>query len=175
MAGGAAAVAWSLERFHPLWFDEPCPATNLRTIKKISEETGDASWIRARHPRGEDLPGSVAGRTGGYLAAQSAPRRHYTHPPGGHDGGDLLHRCGSAPRQRPGRNRGPSALSGEPAEFFIQEIPWPADERDRRMRTELVSQPAETVKDRFAALPTGSGLGIEVNESALEKYKETAA
>ena len=59
--------------------------------------------------------------------------------------------------------------------FFIQHIPLPADERDRRMRAELVSQPVETVRDGFAALPHGPGLGIEVNESALEKYKETAA
>src|SRR5581483_260155 len=35
----AAVIASSLERFHLLWFDEPCPATNLRTIKKIAEET----------------------------------------------------------------------------------------------------------------------------------------
>ncbi len=39
MAGDAASVAASLERFHLLWFDEPCPVTNLRTIKKIAEET----------------------------------------------------------------------------------------------------------------------------------------
>jgi L-alanine-DL-glutamate epimerase-like enolase superfamily enzyme len=43
------------------------------------------------------------------------------------------------------------------------------------MRSELVSQPIETVQDGFAPLPAGIGLGIEVNESALEKYKETAA
>ena len=33
--------------------------------------------------------------------------------------------------------------------FFIQHIPWPADERDRRMRSELVSQPIETVRGWF--------------------------
>ena len=43
------------------------------------------------------------------------------------------------------------------------------------MRLELVSQPVETVSDGFAALPSGLGLGIEVSESALEKYKEAAA
>ena len=59
--------------------------------------------------------------------------------------------------------------------FFIQHIPWPSDERDRRMRSELVSQPIETVVDGFAELPVRPGLGIEVNESALEKYKEAAA
>ena len=59
--------------------------------------------------------------------------------------------------------------------FFIQSIPLPSDERDRRMRSELISQPVETVRDGFAALPTAAGLGVEVNESALEKYKETSA
>ena len=43
------------------------------------------------------------------------------------------------------------------------------------MRSELVSQPVETVREGFLALPTGPGLGIEVSEIALEKYKETAA
>ena len=43
------------------------------------------------------------------------------------------------------------------------------------MRSELVLQPLEVVKDGYLSLPGGSGLGIEVNESALEKYKETAA
>jgi galactonate dehydratase len=59
--------------------------------------------------------------------------------------------------------------------FFIQHVPWPPDERDRRMRSELVSQPVETVRDGFAALPAGPGLGIQVNEGALDKYKEATA
>ena len=42
------------------------------------------------------------------------------------------------------------------------------------MQSELLSQQIELVRDGFAALPGGSGLGVEVNESALEKYKETA-
>lgn len=43
------------------------------------------------------------------------------------------------------------------------------------MRTELVAEPIEAVQDGFLSLPTAPGLGITVNESALEKYKETAA
>lgn len=81
----------------------------------------------------------------------------------------------------PNHDGGPIATAAAPhlaaslPNFFIQHIPLPTDDRDRRMRSELVSQPVETIKDGFAALPTGSGLGIEVRESALEKYKETAA
>jgi galactonate dehydratase len=59
--------------------------------------------------------------------------------------------------------------------FFIQHIPWSAAEADRRMREELVSQPIEAVRDGFAQLPGGIGLGIEVNEKALEKYREASA
>jgi len=33
----------------------------------------------------------------------------------------------------------------------------------------------ETVKDGFAVLPSTPGLGITVNEKALEDYKERAA
>jgi L-alanine-DL-glutamate epimerase-like enolase superfamily enzyme len=43
------------------------------------------------------------------------------------------------------------------------------------MRAELVSEPVETVRDGFLSVPATPGLGITVNESALEKYKETAA
>jgi L-alanine-DL-glutamate epimerase-like enolase superfamily enzyme len=58
--------------------------------------------------------------------------------------------------------------------FFIQHIPIPSAEADRRMRAELTGGPVETVKDGFAPLPTAPGLGIAVHEEALEKYKERA-
>jgi galactonate dehydratase len=37
--GDAASLAGASERLHPLWFDEPCPVSNVETIRKISEET----------------------------------------------------------------------------------------------------------------------------------------
>jgi galactonate dehydratase len=37
--GDAASVAAAMEHLHPLWFDEPCAVSNLETIRKISEET----------------------------------------------------------------------------------------------------------------------------------------
>jgi L-alanine-DL-glutamate epimerase-like enolase superfamily enzyme len=46
----------------------------------------------------------------------------------------------------------------------------PEAEADLRMRTELVGAPVERVRDGFAALPPGPGLGIQVSEAALEKY-----
>jgi galactonate dehydratase len=35
----AGMLAAALESLHPLWFDEPCPVTNLSTLRKIAEET----------------------------------------------------------------------------------------------------------------------------------------
>jgi galactonate dehydratase len=58
--------------------------------------------------------------------------------------------------------------------FFIQHIPAPEAEADRRMRAELAGGSIEIIKDGFAALPVGPGLGIKVNEDALERYNERA-
>jgi len=37
--GQAATVAAELERFHLLWFNEPCPSWNLAAVRKIATET----------------------------------------------------------------------------------------------------------------------------------------
>jgi len=42
------------------------------------------------------------------------------------------------------------------------------------MRAEITGTPVEVVKEGFAALPVGAGLGITVRQEALEKYKERA-
>ena len=55
--------------------------------------------------------------------------------------------------------------------FFIQEVPWPAAEQDRRMRAEVVSTAIESVHDGYFPLPTGPGLGITLNPDALNKYR----
>jgi len=81
----------------------------------------------------------------------------------------------------PHHNGGPIAtaaslhLAASLPNFFIQQIPLPAAEEDRRMRAELAGISVERVTAGFAGLPTGAGLGITVNEDALEKYKERPA
>jgi galactonate dehydratase len=55
--------------------------------------------------------------------------------------------------------------------FFIQEIPHSEAERDQKMRAEITGGSVEKIKDGFAALPTGPGLGITVNEEAAKKYE----
>jgi L-alanine-DL-glutamate epimerase-like enolase superfamily enzyme len=54
--------------------------------------------------------------------------------------------------------------------FFIQEVPFPADDRDVAMRRELVGADLEKAQDGFLPLPSGHGLGIALNEDAVRKY-----
>lgn len=54
--------------------------------------------------------------------------------------------------------------------FFTQEIPFPAGDRDIRMREELAG-PIERVTDGFLALPTSPGLGVSLNEDAVRRYE----
>jgi galactonate dehydratase len=61
-------------------------------------------------------------------------------------------------------------LAASVPNFFIQHVPRPDDPRDREMRAAIVSDGLETPRDGFLQLPTGPGLGIQVNETALEKY-----
>jgi galactonate dehydratase len=171
----AAVVAADLERFHLLWFDEPCGLSNLSTIRKIAEETVTPLGF------GRDVPSAATFqdllRDGLIdvvrpdLARESlvAIRRiaalaetYYVAVAPNHEGGPVataaaLHLAGSLPN------------------FFIQHIPLPAAQADRDMRAALVREPVERVREGFAALPGGLGLGITVNESALEKYKDAAA
>jgi galactonate dehydratase len=59
--------------------------------------------------------------------------------------------------------------------FFIQQVAYPAAEDDRHMRARLAGETTETVKDGFLQLPRGPGLGITVNEAALNEYREREA
>jgi galactonate dehydratase len=173
--GDAATAATVLEKFHLLWFDEPCPLVSLGAVKKISEENVTPVGF-GRHIRSgagfqdllrEDAIDVI--RPSISLNGITAIRRmaaiaetYYVAAAPYHDGGPVataaaLHLAASLPN------------------FFIQQIPLAEAEGDRRMRADIAGAPVETVKDGFAALPTGPGLGITVNEKALEKYRGGAA
>lgn len=174
MAGDAAAIASSLERFHLLWFDEPCPVPNLRTIRKISEECvtplgfgreiASASVYQDLLREGlVDIlrPGIQRDGIASIRQIAALAETCYGAVAPNHEGGPIgttaaLHLAAVLPN------------------FFIRSVPAPQDERDRKMRAEVVSEPIETVRDGCLSLPTAPGLGITVNESALEKYKEAA-
>jgi galactonate dehydratase len=173
--GDAQMLSAALERFHLLWFNEPCPATNLGALRKLAAENVTPIGI-GRHIRegsevmdllrenAVDIIRPSIGLNGISQIRRMAAiaETYYVAVGPTHDGGPIgtvaaLHLAAALPN------------------FFIQQIPFPEAEEDRRMRTELTGTPAETVHDGFAELPVGAGLGITVNEQALDKYKESAA
>jgi galactonate dehydratase len=173
-AGDAGGIAALLERFHLLWFDEPASVSNLQTLRKISEESvTPLGFGRTVHdaPVFQDLLRQGSAdilRPSLQHTAIPAIRRiaalaetYYVAVAPNHDGGPIasaaaIHLAAALPN------------------FFIQHVPLPAAEQDRRMRSAILRQPVESVRDGFLPLPTGPGLGVEVDEEALERYKEQA-
>jgi galactonate dehydratase len=170
--GDAQMVSAAIEQFHVLWFNEPCPLTNLGALRKLAGEgvtpIGIGRGVRdcsvIQDLLREDAVDIIRPDIG--LNGISQIRRmaaiaetYYVAVGPTHDGGPIgtaaaLHLAAALPN------------------FFIQQIPLPEGEEDRRMRLELTAVPVEIVKDGFAELPIGPGLGITVNERALEKYAE---
>ncbi len=173
-AGDASSLAHALERFHLLWFDEPCRLSNLATARKIATESvtplGFGRDLREAGTFQDLLREEVIDvlRPGLALHGITSIRKlgaiseaYYVAVAPYHDGGPIgtaaaLHLAASLPN------------------FFVQQIPLPSDEADRRMRSELTGSSVEVVQDGFAVLPKAPGLGIAVSEAALEKYKERA-
>lgn len=173
-AGDAAGVAASLEAFHLLWFDEPSSISNLQTIRKISEESvtplGFGRTVRDASVYQDLLRASAADilrpslQEASFLAIRriaALAETYYVAVAPNHEGGPIataaaIHLAAALPN------------------FFIQHVPLPSAEPDRRARAAIVRQPVETVRDGFLSLPTTPGFGIEVDEDALERYKEQA-
>jgi len=172
--GDAQSVAEALERFHLLFFDEPVPISNLGAMRKIAGENVTPLGLG----RGVDGPGGFMDllredcvdllRPNLAQHGLSQIRRiaavaetYYVAVAPFHDGGPLataaaLHLAASLPN------------------FFIQQIPLPASERDRAFRRSLLSTDVEAVNAGFAALPNGPGWGVTVNQSAVEKAAQEA-
>lgn len=173
--GDASALAAAFERFHILWFDEPCPVSNLNGAYRISSESvTPVGFGRFAAEAGifQDLlrgDGLDVVRPNLALHGISQARRiaalaetYYVAVAPFHDGGPIataaaLHLAASLPN------------------FFIQQVPFPAAEEDRRMRARLAGGTTEAVKDGFLQLPRGPGLGITIEEAAFAEYREREA
>ena len=167
--GDAANVAMTLEPLHPLWFDEPVAIANTRTIRKIADEsvvplgfgrdiTDPSVYQELLRESLIDVVRPDISREGisrcRRIAALAEP--YYVAVAPHHEGGPIasaaaIHLAASLPN------------------FFIQHFPFP-EAADMQMRMELAGASVERVHDGFAALPSGPGLGIQLNESVLEKY-----
>lgn len=172
--GDAANLATALETFHLLWFDEPCPLSNLGAVRKLaSENVTPLGFGRHLDRPGEfqdllredavDVLRPSLSRHGisGIRRIAAIAEAYYIAVAPHHDGGPIatataLHLAATLPN------------------FYIQQIPLPEAPEDQRMRMELTGLPVETVTDGFAGLPRGPGLGLTVNEEALQKYQERA-
>jgi len=172
--GDARRLSAAVEPFHLLWFDEPCPMSSPAAIRKIADESvtplGFGRHIEtpvevqdALRTEALDVLRLDLARHGITPIRKMAAlvETHYIAVAPYHNGGPIgtaaaLHLAASLPN------------------FFIQQIPRPSDDADLRMRAELTGGSIEEAKNGFFALPTGPGLGINVNREALEKYKERA-
>jgi galactonate dehydratase len=168
--GDAASVARTVESKHPLWFDEPCSHSNIDAVKKVADET----VVPLGFGDGIDDPGVFQGllREGlidvvrpdiGVFGISGARRvaalaeTYYVAVAPRHSGGPVgtaaaIHLAASIPN------------------FFIQQVPLSIEQRDRTMRKEIVSPAIEANSSGFLELTKSPGLGISVNEAALEIY-----
>jgi galactonate dehydratase len=172
--GDAVRLSAAFERFHLLWMDEPCPFVNLGAVRKIAAEcvtplgfgrtirSGSSFQDLVREDSIDVFRPSLAQHGISQIRKLAAlAEANYLAVAPYHDGGPIataaaLHLAASIPN------------------FSIQQIPLPAAEADRRMREDLAGPSIETVRDGFSELPTGPGLGITINEGALQKYKAVA-
>jgi galactonate dehydratase len=174
--GDAASVAAALERFHLLWFDEPCPLNNLRAVAKISEGSVTPLGFGAACSRASEFQDllredavdiirpslALFGITGIRRIATIA-EVYYTAVAPHHTGGPV---ATAAALQ----------LAATLPNFFIQECPapLPSERPAAEMRARIAGQGLERVSDGYFTLPTGPGLGIRVDENALNEYQEKA-
>jgi len=152
--GDAASLAAEVEGMHPLWFDEPCPVSNIETIRKISEETvvplgfgrtiSDPGTFQDLLREGlVDLlrPDLLTHGISGVRRLSAMAETYYVDVAPWHEGGAIAHAAALH-------------TAASMSNFFIAQAPtWGA---------------AAVPKDGFFALPTGPGLGIDIDEKTFE-------
>jgi len=174
-AGEASSLAGALEAFHLLWFDEPCRLSNIGAVRKIGAESVTPLGFGRHLYRPADFqdllreevadllrPSLSLNGIGQIRKIAALAETYYVAVAPYHDGGPVgtaaaLHLAASLPN------------------FFIQQVPLSEAEADRQMRAEITGDSVEIVKDGFLGLPVAPGLGITVQEIALEKYQEASA
>jgi galactonate dehydratase len=173
--GDAAILADAFERYHVLFFDEPCSNASLGALRKISAENVTplafgAGATEASHFQDllrEDAVDlcrpelAIHGISGVRKIAVIAEVNYVAVAPRNNEGplgtAACFHLAASLPN------------------FFIQHIPFPNAKEDREMRTAITGGNVEAVQNGYAALNTQPGLGIRVNRDALQKYGEALA
>jgi galactonate dehydratase len=169
--GDASSLAAALERAHLLWFDEPCPLSNLTAAYRIAAENvtpvgfgrfadGPGTFQDLLRSDAIDVIRADITRQGITRIRRIAAlaETHYVAVAPFHDGGPV---ATAAALQ----------LAASLPNFFVQQLPTPGAEQDRVMRARLAGESLEAVKNGFLELPRGPGLGIQVDEAALNEYR----
>lgn len=169
-AAEAAGLAARLESFHLMWMDEPTARMNDVAVTKISHDTvTPVGWGRTFTSIGRfqdllrmqviDVLRPDAGLNGISACRRAAAlaEAYYTAIAPFHRGGPV----GTAAALQ---------IAASVPNFVIQEVAFSTDERQRRLDEAISRGSAPKVVDGFFELPTGPGLGIEVDESALREF-----
>jgi galactonate dehydratase len=170
--GDASTLAAAFERFHLLWFDEPCVLSNLTAAYRISSENVTPVGF-----------GRFTDEAGIFQNLLRSDAIDVVRPDITRHGVTQVRRISAIAENyyvavAPFHNGGPIAtaaalnLAASLPNFFAQQVPYPAAAEDRLMRARLAGESIEVVKDGYLQLPLGPGLGITVDEAALDQYQE---
>ena len=169
-AAEAAGLAARLETFRLMWMDEPAGRISDSALRKISHETvTPVGWGRSFVSAGRfqdllrlqavDVIRPDVGLNGitGCRRAAALAEAYYTAIAPFHRGGPI----GTAAALQ---------IAASVPNFVVQEVPFSADRDRRRMEDSITAGTAPKVADGYFALPAGPGLGVEVDESALQEF-----
>jgi len=169
--GDSSSLAAAFERLHLLWFDEPCPLSNLSAAYRIASENvtpigfgrfATEHGVFQNLLRGDAIdvlrPDIARHGITQVRRISALAETYYVAVAPFHDGGPIA-------------TAAALNLAASLPNFFIQQLPCPTADQDRQMRARIAGESLETVKDGFLQLPRGPGLGITINEAALNEYR----
>jgi galactonate dehydratase len=161
----AGNLSAALEKFHLLWFDEPCPIANLAAVRKLARENVTPLGFGRTVTTPAGVPDLFREQAIDVLRLDirlhgiSQIRRlaalaetYYTAVAPYNDGGPI---ASAAAIQ----------LAASIPNFVIQQV--------GALSSPIVSG-LPTPQNGFMPLPTAPGLGITINDSALERFQEAA-
>lgn len=170
--GDAATVAKALERDHLMWLDEPTAVLTRDNLAKITAESvmpvglgrhiHEITTFQTLLHEGSlnILRPSLGLNSLAKLKRMAAvAETHYIAIAAFHALGPIGTLAGIH-------------LNAAIPNGFAQEVPIPTSSRDAAMRVEITSGNQEKATQGYAALLNRPGLGVEINEQALNTYSE---
>lgn len=169
-AAEAAGLAARLERFHLMWMDEPTDQISDTALRKISSETvTPLGWGRTLVSSGrfQDLlrmqvidvlrPNMGVHGVEATRELAALAESYYTAIAPYHRGGPI----GLAAALQ---------VAASVPNFVVQEVRFSTDSRERHMHESIAGGSLPSVAEGFFELPAGPGLGLEIDEDALQEY-----